>query len=1344
MAAKSCVLFPTIKGKKSQLYVDIYNRTGKDRPLTNFLYGLSKSESIKAKFNSKDFNSQKELKSKVFLDFVDIDKLISDKDKLDAARAELDADTVYKTPEEILDKVLVFNEEHSDLKAKIHFTGEGFTIDVANLNADNYNANKSLKRRSVEYSTIVGWLNSQTIGGRKMFNTDFSDLTKLTIANTLQAYGFKKTLISLIRAAKGSDFQLNDRVLSLVMDLFAEHPLMQRIKDHYGDLTPTILSYASGAIPGLPEGIEYDSYWRGEVTNLLYNIKRTLSKMKEKDLIAAVETATADYSDDSTYYGVSSDEIESTLNELYDLYHLDKDDMKIDMAEATKLSEVAETFLNNKKRELEILKRKSGELSPEERKKIDKLEKDIAKGKYGESIIDMLSDLAGLINSSNDQISAVEMALDDNPSALATINNICASVMSAIDLERAYAPILSRLLDMSKYEKDELGLSPEVINQIEELAAALNNKLTALRNNAKDNQKKAVIAFFTLYWGNKDKSALGEVKSLESIVEIAQNGDINFFDRMLLSFNQSNDEALGLLYAAVRDRQVARDKKAREGDFIIRTITDDLFKTGSSTDFMYERDKDGKLTGRIITDIDWDKYEHEREAYRNHLVEEGYSRKNIAKMMDKWDSKHTMWVEPSDSATYRNAYAEYLKTLISPDATPEDYKFKVRIPNASYRKTMPSMTIAQREYYNKMLALKAVLQQGLPTAEYAFFDAPQLSASMTDALKESGGNPVKVLEALKHQLGDILQKREDDEDYGETYYDMLEGNDITIRESDMDGNELMRLPLFFTHRIKDTARLSTDFSRGMEAIMTSSVNYRELNKAMDALLLTKDWLQKGRDIQATEGGRKLVDVFTWGGDMALKAVTLNKGTSGTGAAVQDFFEANVYNKRHKDGQSGVTIMGHRITTDKLASALTGYTSTVGLAANLLGAQANLLVGKLQMVIEASCGEFFTVKDWGVAELQYFQMLGPLLNELASNNKSSELGLLMDYFNVEGDFIDNLKRSGMYNSTVGKIINNSNLLFMYGMGEHMLHAETMLAILNQKKVIDKTTGNTVPLKEVFKVEKVGKNGKIVIDYDRYNLITDEKTGASKPLTEADIDLVNNQIKYCNDSMHGAFSQIDRGMIHRYCFGRLIMNFRQWMPAHYARRFKGLHYDALLGQYREGYYVSCYKFLRDTVKAWKDAEYSIAIHWHELDDTEQGRMQKANIKRAMAETALLISLMASPMLLGRYKDKKGNWAYRNLMYQLYRMKTEVGASSPVALTGFIKNALTILNSPMACISTVDNMTRVLYFHDLFYKVEAGKHEGENLYVHGLEKAIPYYRQVMNQLNLGNEDTLFKIFD
>ena len=260
--------------------------------------------------------------SKAVLDAskIELDKnealLNSTRQELDSAKAELDADRIYKTPEEILDKVLAFNDSHNDLRARIRFTGEGFTIDVSNLNADNYSTNRSLRRRNVEFNSVVGWLDSQTIGGRKAFNTDFSDLTKLTLANTLQAYGFKKAVYGLIKSAKGTDFQLNDRILPLVMDLFAGHPLMQRVKDHYGDQTSIILAYASGAIAGLPEDIEYDSYWRGEVTNLMINIKRTLSKMKEKDLMTAVEHDLVDFSDDSTYYGVDSDEIETTLNEL--------------------------------------------------------------------------------------------------------------------------------------------------------------------------------------------------------------------------------------------------------------------------------------------------------------------------------------------------------------------------------------------------------------------------------------------------------------------------------------------------------------------------------------------------------------------------------------------------------------------------------------------------------------------------------------------------------------------------------------------------------------------------------------------------------------------------------------------------------------------------------------------------------------------------------------------------------------------------------------------------------------------------------------------------------------------
>jgi hypothetical protein len=306
--------------------------------------------------------------------------------------------------------------------------------------------------------------------------------------------------------------------------------------------------------------------------------------------------------------------------------------------------------------------------------------------------------------------------------------------------------------------------------------------------------------------------------------------------------------------------------------------------------------------------------------------------------------------------------------------------------------------------------------------------------------------------------------------------------------------------------------------------------------------------------------------------------------------------------------------------------------------------------------------------------------------------------------------------------------------MYGMGEHMLHAETMYAILHQRKVVNRQTGQTMPLRKVFEKKVESGVGELFIDYSKWDILDAE--GNRRQLTKDDIETTRNQISYCNKTMHGAFGQLDKGMAHRYCFGRLIMNFRQWMPAHYERRFRGLHYNYDLGEYREGYYTTSFKFLLDTVKQWNDGGFALTTRWHELND-----MQRANIKRALAETMLLVGLSTSIASLGRYKDKKGNWAYRNLMYQLMRMRMETMASTPSP--GFVSNIITILNSPAACITQISKLTKLLTLTDLAVTIEGGKYDGENLWLHNAEKALPFLKQVQNQYELATEDDLFQIF-
>ena len=91
MAGEVCTIYPSVKGKKSKLYMDMYNKTGHDRKLTNFLYAMSKLDDVRAKFSKDQFDKLGEIKSKDFMDWVQIDNLIEDQNLLDSAKQQLQA-----------------------------------------------------------------------------------------------------------------------------------------------------------------------------------------------------------------------------------------------------------------------------------------------------------------------------------------------------------------------------------------------------------------------------------------------------------------------------------------------------------------------------------------------------------------------------------------------------------------------------------------------------------------------------------------------------------------------------------------------------------------------------------------------------------------------------------------------------------------------------------------------------------------------------------------------------------------------------------------------------------------------------------------------------------------------------------------------------------------------------------------------------------------------------------------------------------------------------------------------------------------------------------------------------
>lgn len=148
---------------------------------------------------------------------------------------------------------------------------------------------------------------------------------------------------------------------------------------------------------------------------------------------------------------------------------------------------------------------------------------------------------------------------------------------------------------------------------------------------------------------------------------------------------------------------------------------------------------------------------------------------------------------------------------------------------------------------------------------------------MFEGLIDNIGDPLKVSKIIAGTLKDKFLVRSDDDNYGRSVIDPLEfddwviDNDISINTpeeikeaekqfrkyirdnrkfvmEDFSGKIVEKLPVYYTQRLEDMDRLSTDFTSSLLAYSSMAVNYSEMNKIIDVMELTRD-LIRDRDVQ---------------------------------------------------------------------------------------------------------------------------------------------------------------------------------------------------------------------------------------------------------------------------------------------------------------------------------------------------------------------------------------------------------------------------------------------------------------------------------------------------------------
>lgn len=831
------------------------------------------------------------------------------------------------------------------------------------------------------------------------------------------------------------------------------------------------------------------------------------------------------------------------------------------------------------------------------------------------------------------------------------------------ELEKAFktAKILQDIYSIRKQYYDLVSALSDDNLVIDE--AISQTDINNIRSNAKDlkdflDKKEKVLerlaegtmlTIMTQIVGNTSPDGQAMINAVR--MAAADTSAIDF----LYSVGRSSNAIIGAMGAIIRHAQDGRNGTLKSMSDRIRKATTKLHNSGSNSEFMYEDD------GHIISDIDWQLYKNARKTEIGRLYKQGLRGFDLKQAIEDWEDTNTedRVVDKTNGRTER-------------------------VPNSNYRKAFPQLTPAQQEYYDTMMQLKGEIGSLLPIYAQHQYLPPQIRRSMFDALGHAK-SVSDVWKAVRNKVENLVTVREDDENY---YMNgIIDGDEYHISESDFDNTPLKQVPIFFIKKLKDGDELLKNFSSGLEALAGTAINYNAMSSIADVVEFIGNFA-KGQNARED---MKQADIVEDAHVRVMKDLRKQGRNTNTEKIIDSFINQYIYGK-YRDNWGGKRF-------NKFIDSIVQYTSFKGLATNAKGAFANYIMGEFQMMIEAGCGEFYNFKDYAWAHSKLFGSAGVTgeMWDAINETKNSKSKLFCDMFDPESDNFDSMSHQKYHKSMFRKLMAHDLSFIGYGSGEYLIHYVNMYAVLHHQKV--KLNGKQIPLYEAFEVVNK-KDG--VAELKLKDGVTRLDGSA---VTQEFLTGVKNKIRYVNQTCHGAMNKEDKGIIYQKWWGRLAMNFRQWMVEHYSRRFRGMHFDYSLGMNREGYWVSAYKLFendksreaREQGERMKALGYwlkdLVTFNWRARTNwANMSEMQRYNCKRAMSESIMLIALSGLSFALGEPDEHKKDFWRRWWIYQTRRMimDTEASMPNPNMLNSFIN----ILQSPFGGVQTISSLMYLLF--------------------------------------------------
>ncbi|MDR0912104.1 MAG: hypothetical protein LBM96_05840 [Methanobrevibacter sp.] len=884
---------------------------------------------------------------------------------------------------------------------------------------------------------------------------------------------------------------------------------------------------------------------------------------------------------------------------------------------------------------------------------------------------------------------------------LRNINNYYYSYFYIID------DIRQNLLKEEKFADNRYG------SKVRTLLDEISPMLQDLRQEYLNEVQPLFIDFLKTYLGDELYIAIGKNKgdtiNTEDVAKFIAK-DISLIDRWLKSMGESHNLIHKVFDQAVKKQNNEARLDTIEDKKYLQKLGKELEESGiKNTDWMYEKDKDGKLTGNWISEIDYSLY-----------------RKEYKKFIDNLNKKYNLSIA-ADFAKYKEEKNKWIienNDIINNKITPKKSKYA--------NKQYDSLSSKQKEFYEKIIKLKEKLDKYLPENYTKTLNAPKIYKDLLDRMKSSS-SAKELSKQLKKAVGDQLLAREDDEEI----------SDRVVLE-DFEQNRVNTLPIYYTTMDKANMNdMSTDVISTMIAYSAMAHRYDSMNAIINILELSKNYARE-IDIQETIGNKKLKSTIRLGLEKVHIPLLKKKDASNFIERLNDFFDMQVYNRYIKD-EGSINVFGKNVDLGKLADSLNMITGINRLAFNTLSIISNPITGNAMMHIEGVAREFFNESDILKADAIYTKNNLNRLSQIGGRIKTNKLDLFDEKFDVMQNYDVKIRDTDFNRRNIfSKMFKTDTLYAGQNAGEHWMQNRTAIAVALQTKMKD-NKGKSTNLWDALEIVPIDKNNPNI------GATLEIKKGYTKEdgteFTRDDIYKFTRKIAAINQRMHGIYNREDKNAFQAMAIGRLAMQFRKFLVPSLVRRFDTANWNPDLEKWTEGYYITAGKFFTQMIKDLKKSQFDIASQWNNLNDTE-----KANIRRTFTELAMLtaVSILASIISNSDWDNDENIWVKRMAEYQILRLRTEIGALAPTPM--IIDEGFRLLKSPMAGIETAQSLIDLIgIFNPLNYEfingedavMKSGKYKdmskAEKYFLQS--PLVPTYSTMMSNINPEDKIPFFK---